>query len=109
MIQGINYGFYFRVVVEDVAAAKGQKEDCLASEELFQEGQNQVASRETFGFEKEFCSGQGVVACEKVVAREKVVRKTVVAKEVSEEMAGEEGVGFEDQVGLGEEDEEDFL
>ena len=43
------------------------------------------------------------------VAGEEVVRKTVVAEEVSKEMAGEEGVGFEDQVGLGEEDEEDFL
>jgi hypothetical protein len=103
LIQGINYGFYFRVVVEDVAAAEGQKEDCLAGEELFQEGQIQVPSRETFGFEKEFCSSQDVVA------GEKVFRKTFVAEEVSEEMGGEEDVGFKDQVGLGEEDEEDFL
>ena len=53
MTQRINYGFYFRVVVEDVAATERQKKDCLAGEELFQEGQIQVASRKTLGFEKQ--------------------------------------------------------
>ena len=103
MIQRINYGFYFRVVVEDVAAAERQKEDCLTGEELFQEGQIQVASRKTFGFKKEFCSGEDVVTCEEVFG------KTFVTEEVSGEIGGEEDVTFEDQVGLREEGEKDFL
>ena len=103
MTQRISFGFYFRVVVEDVAATERQEKDCLTGEELFQEGQIQVASRKTLGFEKEFCSGEDVVACEEVFG------KTFVAEEDSGEMGGEKDVAFKDQVGLREKGEEDFL
>ena len=59
--------------------------------------------REALRFEKKFCSIEDVVICKKVFG------KTSVAEKVSGEMGGEEVIAFEDQVGLGEEDEKDFL